>query len=117
MATPDDPFAPMTFEAGVIHWRGPSPFFFAPIPAGLAGQIRAAARAVSYGWGMIPVEATIAGVTFVTSLFPKDDSYLLPLKVEVRRRADLTAGDEVSVEMTLRPPKRQTGVAGLAWPP
>lgn len=117
MATPDDPFAPMTFAARVIHWRGPSPFFFAPIPADLAVRIRASARAVSYGWGMIPVEATIAGAVFTTSLFPKDESYLLPLKDAVRRRTGLTAGDDISVEMTLRPPKRQTGVAGLAWPP
>jgi hypothetical protein len=94
------------FAAEVIHWRGPSPFFFAPVPAAEAAELRRLMRAVTYGWGMIPVEAQIGGVTFTTSLFPKDDTYLLPLKDAVRRKAGVTAGDVVTVEMALRPPRR-----------
>ncbi len=90
------------FEATVIHWRGPSPFFFAPIPEAHADAIRQAARRVSYGWGMIPVEASIGGGgVFRTSLFPKEGGYLLPLKDKVRREANVTAGDSVVVEMTV----------------
>lgn len=89
------------FEATVIDWRGPSPFFFAPIPPDLADELRQVARVVTYGWGMIPVEATIGGVAFTTSLFPKDDTYLLPLKDAVRRRTGVTAGDRIAVEMTI----------------
>ena len=89
------------FEATVIDWRGPSPFFFAPVPPELADELRQVARVVTYGWGMIPVEATIAGVAFTTSLFPKDDTYLLPLKDAVRRRTGVTAGDRIAVEMTI----------------
>jgi hypothetical protein len=89
------------FEATVIDWRGPSPFFFAPIPPELADELRLVARVVTYGWGMIPVEATIGGVAFTTSLFPKDDTYLLPLKDAVRRRTGVTAGDRIAVEMTI----------------
>jgi hypothetical protein len=44
-------------------------------------------------------------VTFTTSLFPKDGAYLLPLKDAVRRKAALTAGDSIVVEMALRPPR------------
>jgi hypothetical protein len=89
------------FEAEVIHWRGPSPYFYAPVPAEQADELRAAARAATYGWGVVPVEATIGGVTFTTSLFPKDGTYLLPLKDAVRRQANVTAGDVVAVEMTV----------------
>ena len=89
------------FEATVIDWRGPSPFFFAPVPPELADELRQVARVVTYGWGMIPVEATIGGVAFTTSLFPKDDTYLLPLKDAVRRRTGVTAGDRIAVEMTI----------------
>lgn len=117
MGGEDDPFAPMRFTAGVIHWRGPSPFFFVPVPEDLAVRIRAAARAVSYGWGMIPVAASLGGVDFTTALFPKDGTYLVPLKDAVRRKAGVTAGDAVLLEMALRPPRRQTGVAGLPWAP
>ena len=92
-----------TFRSTVIHWRGPSPYFFAPIPAEHVGAIRKASKLVSYGWGVIPVEASVGGTSFTTSLFPKDEGYLLPLKDKVRRAGDITAGDEIAVEMSLRP--------------
>lgn len=98
--------AQFSFEAQVIYWRGPSPFFYAPIPLRQAVDIRALAKLVTYGWGMIPVDAVVAGVAFYTALFPKDETYLLPLKVAVRRRASITAGDVISVEMTLRAAER-----------
>lgn len=93
------------FEADVIYWRGPSPFFYAPIPPQQAEDIRRLSRLVSYGWGMIPVEAQIGGVVFRTSLFPKAETYLLPLKAEVRRKASITAGDRICVGMTLQAAK------------
>ncbi len=98
--------AQFSFEAEVIHWRGPSPFFFAPIPSHHAAALRQAAKLVSYGWGMIPVEATIGAVAFTTSLFPKDETYLLPIKAQVRRKANITAGDAIAVELTIQPGQR-----------
>jgi len=92
----------LSFETRVFYWRGPSPFFFAPIPAELVEEVRRVARAVSYGWGMIPVEARIADVAFKTSLYPKDETYLLPLKVDLRRRANVTAGDLIAVDLTIQ---------------
>ena len=88
----------------MIEWRGPSPYFYATVPDEDAEAIRQAAKFVSDGWGVIPVEATIGGVRFTTSLFPKDGTYLLPLKAAVRRRAGITVGDRVAVEMTLGQP-------------
>jgi len=89
------------FQTRVFHWRGPSPFFFAPVPREQAEAIRRLAKAVSYGWGMIPVEARIGQTAFTTALFPKDETYLLPIKAAVRRQAGVTAGDAVAVEMTV----------------
>ena len=89
------------FEAEVIEWRGPSPFFFAPVPQDLVEELRQVARVVTYGWGMIPVQGRIGGVAFTTSLFPKDNTYLLPIKVAVRRKANITAGDAIRIEMTI----------------
>ena len=89
------------FAAGVIEWRGPSPFYFVPVPREASAEIRAVAKFVTYGWGVIPVEAVIGGVRFTTSLFPRDAIYLLPLKVVVRRQAAITVGDEVAVDMTI----------------
>lgn len=89
------------FRTGIIEWRGPAPFYYAPIPDSQAGEVRALAKVASYGWGCVPVEATIGGVTFTTSLFPKGETYLLPLKVAVRRKINVTVGDAVDVTMTI----------------
>lgn len=94
--------APFRLEADVIHWRGPSPYFFVPLPDEVALEVRRLAKAASYGWGMIPVEARIGDVAFTTSLFPKQPTYFLPLKDAVRRATGVTAGDRVRVEMTVQ---------------
>ena len=39
---------------------------------------------MTYGWGMIPVQARIGATAWTTSLFPKDGSYLVPIKTRVR---------------------------------
>ncbi|MFF3890023.1 DUF1905 domain-containing protein [Streptomyces sp. NPDC001914] len=90
------------FSGRVIEWRGPAPYYFVPVPDEESADIREVAAMATYGWGVIPVEARIGEVAFQTSLFPKDGGYLLPLKVAVRKPSGLTAGEEVTVEMTVR---------------
>jgi hypothetical protein len=92
----------LDFASRVIEWRGPAPFYFVPVPPEESASIREVAAVASYGWGVIPVEARIGDVAFTTSLFPKDGGYLLPLKNAVRKPRGLTAGDSVTVEMTVR---------------
>ena len=58
---------------------------------------------MTYGWGMIPVTAQIGDFAFDTSLFPKGETYLLPLKAHVRRKTNITVGDLIAVEMTIQP--------------
>ncbi|GAA4883893.1 DUF1905 domain-containing protein [Kitasatospora terrestris] len=92
----------VVFTGEVVEWRGPAPYFFVPVPDAQCADIREVAATASYGWGVVPVAARIGGVAFETSLFPKDGGYLLPLKKAVRGPQDLTAGDEVAVELTVR---------------
>ena len=100
-----EPLARFSFETQIIEWRGPSPFFYAPIPAQYVDELRHLTKIVSYGWGVTPVEARIGDVAFKTSLFPKDGGYLLPLRADVRRKTNITVGDKIAVEMTIQPPK------------
>ncbi|MEZ0243971.1 MAG: DUF1905 domain-containing protein [Sphingomonas sp.] len=92
-------FADIGFEAEVIEWRGPSPFYFAAVPEALVGELRYAAQMASYGWGVVPVEAEVDGIAFRTSLFPKDGGYLVPLKDRVRREAGIVPGDRVQLRL------------------
>jgi len=96
----------LEFEAEVIEWRGPAPFYYARLPADTAAAISRVKKLLTYGWGVIPAEAVINGVRFTTSLFPKDDTYLLPLKAAARKPMGVTVGDVVSVWMQVgRPPR------------
>jgi hypothetical protein len=91
----------LEFSGEVIYWRGPSPFHFVAVPDEESAEIAAASRMVSYGWGCIPVEAHLGGTTWTTSLFPKDDHYLVPVKAVVRTAEDVELGDTVALRLTL----------------
>ena len=91
----------LEFEAEVIQWRGPAPYYFVPVPEPLCEDLRVAARDVSYGWGVIPVTVRIGGTSWTTSLFPKDGGYLVPLKDRVRTAEDIAQDDVVAVVLTV----------------
>lgn len=91
------------FEAEVIHWRGPAPFYFARLPEEVARKVGEMAKAVSYGWGVIPVEARIGDVAFRTSLFPKEGGYLLPLKDAVRKKIAIPESGVLEIVMVVGP--------------
>ena len=97
----DEPLASVAFAGEIIEWRGPAPCLFVPVPDEHVGEIRYAAHQASYGWGVIPVEARIEAVDFTTSLFPRDGTYLLPVKVAVQRAAGVGLGDRVDVLMRI----------------
>jgi Domain of unknown function (DUF1905) len=89
------------FSNEIWEWRGPAPFYFVSVPDDQAEEIREAAKVLTYGWGMIPVVATIGGIEFKTSMFAKNGTYVLPIKSLVRVPLKLEAGDTVSVSMVL----------------
>ena len=85
----------------MIEWRGPSPFYFVPIPEGSSKKIKAMAAQLTYGWGVIPVLGKIGKTDFSTALIPKDGLYHLPIKNAVRFAENLEVDSEVSVSITL----------------
>ena len=93
----------ITVTAPLWLWSGESgSWHFITVPEELCGEIRAEGLAHRAGFGSVRVEATINGVTWRTSVFPqKSGGYILPVKADVRRRADIAAGDEVDVKLEL----------------
>ena len=92
------------FQGTVIEWRGPAPYHFVRLPDWVAEQVAELARAVTYGWGMIPVGARIGDTVWTTSLFAKDGGYLLPVKDAVRKTETLVLNSAVEVTLTVRGP-------------
>jgi hypothetical protein len=90
-----------TFEGPIVYWRGPAPFFFVALPPDVVADLGPVANELTYGWGCIPVEATIGETDFGTSLFPKDGGFLLPVKVAVRRAESIEEDDVVAVRMAV----------------
>ena len=75
---------------------------FIAVPADVGLEIRAHGSLNPRGFGSVRVECRIGEIVWRTSVFPqKSGSYFLPVKMDVCRRADLAAGDEVRVELEL----------------
>ena len=93
----------ITVTAPVWLWTGEGgSWHFITVPEEQAAEFRAESRARRGGFGSVKVEATINGVTWRTSVFPqKSGGYLLPVKKDVRRRAGICAGDDVTVSLSL----------------
>ena len=90
------------FNGKIIFWRGPAPFYFVAMPDEDSRDLKAVSNLVTYGWGVIPVEVRIGDTTFKTSLFPKDDRYLVPIKASVRKAEKLDKGDKVTVRLEVQ---------------
>jgi hypothetical protein len=71
----------------------------------LAHDLHALSRAVTYGWGMIPLRARIGATEWATSLWPKEGLYIVPVKDAVRRAEGLDVGDTVTVRLTVAGPR------------
>jgi hypothetical protein len=85
----------------IWFWRGPAPWFFVTVPEEASRQLQAISSLVTYGWGMIPVQARIGGSTWTTALFPKDNLYIVPIKMNVRKAENLNAGDTVTLRLEI----------------
>jgi hypothetical protein len=93
-------------------WKGEQAgrWYFLTVPEEQSVEIKTHALGNPRGFGSVKVEARIddpsAGsgqaVTWRTSVFPLNSGgYVLPVKAEVRRKANIGAGDEVTVELAL----------------
>lgn len=89
------------FDGVLVYWKGPSPYHFVEVPENESAELRDVGSLVTYGWGVIPVEASIGASSWTTSLFPKSGRYLVPIKSSIRRAEDLDLGDYVTVRLSI----------------
>ena len=93
----------ITVTAPLWVWNGEKgSWHFLTVPTGEALEVRVASLGPRTGFGSVRVEATIGDVCWRTSIFPqKDGGYILPVKADVRRRAAIEAGDDVTFTLDL----------------
>lgn len=99
---PEPPTA-ISVTAPLWLWSGEGgSWHFVTVPESQADELRAESLVRRGGFGSVRVEATINGITWRTSVFPqKSGGYILPVKKEVRCRAGIAAGDDVTVRLEL----------------
>ncbi len=100
----------ITVTAPLWLWTGDNgSWHFLTVPEEQSDEIRAHCLSSMRGFKSARVEARIdpssgsgQAVTWRTSVFPmKSGGYFLPVKKEVRCRAGIAAGDEVTVSLEL----------------
>ena len=77
--------------------RGPE-YLFVALPPDAADLVDEVKADVVY-WGVVPVRAWIGETSFTTAMFPREDTWFLPLKVAVRRAEDVDLGDVLDVRL------------------
>ncbi|WP_210649060.1 DUF1905 domain-containing protein [Nocardioides sp. SYSU D00065] len=82
----------------VVEWRGPAPYHFVRLPLDAADLVDEVKADVVY-WGVVPVRAWIGGTEFTTSMFPREETWFLPVKDAVRRAEQVELGDLVDVRI------------------
>ena len=90
----------LEFGGELVEWRGPAPYYFVPLPPDEADLVDEVKADVVY-WGVVPVHARIGETEFTTAMFPREDTWFLPLKVAVRRAEDVDLGQVVEVRLSV----------------
>lgn len=94
-----------TFTCQSIVWMytGKGVWHFVTLPIETAQEIDEYFAHAKRGWGSLPVMVTIGSTRWKTSIFPdkKTQSYLLPLKSEVRKKEQIKESDQIRLSLEI----------------
>ncbi len=91
------------FKGKVWKYKGHAGWYFVTLPKALSKTIRQFHGLSEEGWGRLKVNAAIDEITWTTAIWfdTKFASYLLPIKATVRKRADISEGQRLSIALHL----------------
>ncbi|MEO7978381.1 DUF1905 domain-containing protein [Flavobacterium sp.] len=82
-------------------WQHSSPggWYFVSLPTEMAQEIRNTFKSEEEGWGRLKAAARIGKSDWKTAIWfdTKKNTYLLPLKAEIRKRENIDAEMEIDV--------------------
>lgn len=90
-----------TFTASVWQHSAPGGWYFVSLPQATALEIRQQLQWQEEGWGRLKATAGIGGSQWETAIWfdTRQQTYLLPLKAEIRRKEKIDKEDEVFVSV------------------
>lgn len=93
-----------SFTAKLWIYPGQAAWHFITVPKKESAAIKEKHGKNARGWGSLPVAVVIGETSWNTSIFPdrRSGTYLLPVKVGVRKKEGLDEGDALKVSLTIR---------------
>ena len=87
------------FSAQPWQYTGQAAWIFVGLPQDLAKEIRSNFKAEEEGWGRLKATAQIGNSEWKTAIWfdSKSDTYLLPLKAEIRKKENIMVDKKVKV--------------------
>lgn len=78
-----------------------SEWYFVSLPKAMANEIRESLKCFEEGWGRLKATAQIGNSGWKTAIWfdTKHQTYLLPIKAEIRKREKIAADDEVKLTL------------------
>ncbi len=85
------------FIAKLWQYKGPGGWHFVSLPNELTREIRNALKSEEKGWGRLAATAKIGNSEWETAIWfdTKLNTYLLPLKAEIRKKENLEIGKNI----------------------
>ena len=91
------------FTATIWQYAGPGGWHFVSLPQELAEEIRDILKSEEEGWGRLKAVASIGNSEWKTAIWfdTKLNTYLLPLKADIRKKEGLTLENNVKVTLLI----------------
>lgn len=91
------------FSAKVWQHAPPAGWYFVSLPESISIEIRKAFRSEEEGWGRLKATAEIGKSQWKTAIWfdTKRNTYLLPLKADIRKKESVVAGKVIRVTILL----------------
>ena len=89
------------FTASVWQHPAEGGWYFVSLPREMATEIRTHFKTEEEGWGRLKVRAKVAKTEWSTAIWfdTKRNTYLLPIKAEVRKKQKIEAGDGLEISL------------------
>lgn len=93
-----------SFTAKLWQYNGKNPWCFVNLPRHFTEEIKSLTSGLPHkGFGTVKVKVTSGDISWTTSIFPdrKSNSYLLPIKKEVRNKLAISDGESLSITVEI----------------
>lgn len=92
---------PVSYAFDALLWKseGPGGWHFVSLPPEMSSEIRLHFQNEEQGWGRLSAAVTLGAIAWESALWfdTKRNTYLLPIKTEIRKKAGLTVGTTLSL--------------------